>query len=93
MKTAVKTPKLLLTFKPLLWSLKWEDIDIEHDKADIILAAINEGTMDHWRWILRTYGKSTIQTVLNQRLETELHPESQRLATLLFDIAPHRHAR
>ena len=85
--------QLPLSFKPLLWSLRWEHVDPERDKADIIRAAVNEGTLDQWRWIVGRYGKTTIRAILADRLTTEFHPESLRLAELLFDLPSLRHAR
>ena len=92
LSTATKH-QLPLIFKPLLWSLRWGDIDVRRDKAAIILNTINEGTLDHWRWLVQTYGKQTIQAVLSARLASEFHPESYRLATLMFNLPPLRHAR
>lgn len=85
--------KLPETFKPLLWSLKWEKIDIDEDKEDIIINAINEGTLTHWRWLIETYGKETIRQVLERRLDSEFHPESRNLARILFSLPKLRHAR
>ena len=80
-------------FRPLLWGLKWNAVDVEKDKEDIIVAAINEGTLAHWRWLVETYGKDTIRRVLEGRLETEFHPESRNLAQVIFSIPHLRHAR
>lgn len=80
-------------FRPLLWSLKWEDVDINKDKNDIILGAVNEGTLAHWRWIIKTYGKETIRQVLSKRMATEFHPESRNLAKVVFDLPPLSYAR
>lgn len=80
-------------FKPLLWSLKWECVDVNEDREDIIMAAVNEGTLDHWRWIIETYGKDEIRRVLGRRLETEFHPESRNLAKIVFSVLKFRHAR
>lgn len=80
-------------FRPLLWWSKWEDVDAEEDKEDIIVSAINEGTLDHWKWLIHTYGKKTIQKVLERRLDTEFHPESRNLAKLIFSISSFKHAR
>jgi len=80
-------------FRPFLWWAKWEDIDIKEDKEDIIVSAINEGTLDHWRWLINTYGKETIRKVLEKRLATEFHPESRSLAKLIFSISNFQHAR
>jgi len=93
MKSTLATDQLPLSFKPLLWSLKWEEVDVDRDKADIILNTINEGTLDQWQWLKQTYGKPTIRTVLSSRLKSELHPESRRLATLWFNLPPLCHAR
>lgn len=80
-------------FRPLLWSLRWEEIDVERDKEDIIVAAVNEGCLDHWRWIIKRYGKEEIRRVLERRLVTEIHPESLNLARLIFGVEGLRHAR
>ncbi len=81
------------SFRPLLWSLKWEDVDIQKDKADIILAAINEGALEHWRWVIKTYGREVIREILMKRLATEFHPESRNLAQVIFDVPAFSHAR
>ncbi len=85
--------KLPSSFKPLLWWLRWDDLDVEEDKEDIIVNAINEGTLSHWRWIINFYGKKTIRKVLGRRLETEFHPESRNLAKVVFSLSHLRHAR
>ncbi len=80
-------------FRPLLWSLKWEEVDSTKDKEDIILGAVNEGTLDHWRWIIQAYGREVIREVLARRLATEFHPESRNLARVVFDLPPLSYAR
>lgn len=81
------------SFRPLLWGLRWKDIDTEEDKEDIIVNAINEGTLHQWRWLIQTYGKDAIREVLERRLETEFHPESRNLAKIIFLVKQFRHAR
>ena len=85
--------KLPLFFKPILWSLKWGDINVIEDKDDIIVNTVNEGTLDHWRWIVRIYGKETIRQVLARHLDSEFHPESRNLAKVIFNVPYFRHAR
>lgn len=80
-------------FRPLLWWARWEDIDVKEDIEDIVVSAINEGTLDHWRWIIKAYGKDAIREVLEKRLTTEFHPESRNLAKLIFSLSNFRHAR
>ena len=86
----MKPPEM---FKPLLWGLRWDDLDAWEDREAIILAALNEGELDHLQWIIKTYGVDEIQKVLSRRLETEFHPESRNLAKLLFSIQNFSHAR
>ena len=80
-------------FKPLLWSLKWDAVDIQEDKEDIIINAVNEGTLAHWHWLIETYGKETIQRVLERHLESEFHLESLNLAKVIFSLPQLRRAR
>ena len=80
-------------FRPFLWWTKWEDLDVNEDKQDIITSAVNEGTLDHWRWIISAYGKQEVRRILQKRLITEFHPESRNLAKLIFSISDFRHAR
>jgi hypothetical protein len=80
-------------FRPLLWSLRWSDLDAQEDNEDIIVSAINEGTLDHWRWLIKTYGKARVRHVLENRLASEFHPESRNLAKVIFSVSKFRHAR
>ena len=94
MAPALKTRHFLPTsFRPLLWSWRWKDIDIAKDKEEIIVSVVNEGSLDDWRWILKTYGKSEIKKILEGRLASEFHPESLNLARVLFSLSKLRHAR
>ena len=81
------------TLRPLLWSLRWQDLDVQEDKEDIIVNVINEGTLDQWRWLIDTYGKKGIKSVLSRRLASEFHPESRKLAQTFFHIPEFRNAR
>ncbi|MBI2121443.1 MAG: hypothetical protein HYU05_01970 [Candidatus Wildermuthbacteria bacterium] len=85
-----KVPEM---FRPLLWWIKWEDVSAEEDEEDIIVNAVNEGTLEHWRWIIGTYGKEHIRKVLEKRLAAEFHPESRNLAKVIFSVSHFLHAR
>jgi len=80
-------------FRPLLWGLKWNALDVWEDREDIILAALNYGKLKHLRWIIKTYGKDEIRKVLSRRLETEIYPESRNLARVLFSVSGFRRNR
>lgn len=74
------------SFRPLLWSLRWQDLDVDEDKHDIIVNTINDGTMEQWRWLAQTYGAQMIRDVAKEHLPTEFHPESRNLAKVLFNV-------
>lgn len=80
-------------FRPLLWWVKWENVDADKDKEDIVVSAVNEGTLDHWRWLIQTYGKETVRKILESRLASEFHSESRNLAKVIFSVSHFRHAR
>ncbi|MDO8663720.1 MAG: hypothetical protein Q7K28_02710, partial [Candidatus Wildermuthbacteria bacterium] len=62
-------------------------------KEDIIVSAVNEGSLAHWRWLIGMYGKDTIRKVLEKRLASEFHKESRNLAKVVFSLRGFRHAR
>ena len=80
-------------FRPFIWWTKWDDVDVQEDKEDLVVSAVNEGTLAHWRWLVKTYGKEEIRKILQKRLATEFHPESRNLAKLIFSVSDFRHAR
>lgn len=80
-------------FRSLLWGLKWDALGIWKDRADVILAALNYGELEHLRWIIKTYGVSEIRKMLSRRLETEVYPESRSLARVLFSVPQFRRSR
>ena len=73
-------------FKPILWGLKWGSLDVWKDRESIILTALNNGDLEHLKWITETYSKDEIRKVLSHRLKTEIYPESRHLARVLFSI-------
>ncbi len=93
MDKAERWQKIPRTLRPLLWWLRWRDLDAMEDKEDVILAVINDGTLAEWRWLIGMYGKETVRAVLEKRLETEFHSESRNLAKAIFGLSRFRHAR
>jgi hypothetical protein len=80
-------------FRPLLWGLKWDALDVRKDERTIILAAVMNGRLEHLRWIIDVYGKSEIGRVLSQCLVTEVHAGARNLARVLFGVTDFKHAR
>lgn len=73
-------------FRPLLWSYDFERIDPSTHEKTIIVHAINYGSLRHWRWVLRQYGRERLREVLSTVPATELKPLSRQLASLVFGI-------
>ncbi len=92
-KKQLKTTKLPPSFRPILWGLDWNKLDAQRDKEDIIINTINEGTINQWRWIREQYGDRIIRSTMKHRLVSEFHPESLRLAGIIFGINPTYYAR
>jgi len=91
--TISELPTLPSSFRPILWSLRWRDIDTWVDREDIILNTLNEGNLSQWRWIRKVYGDKEIGRIIKQRMISEFHPESRRLAELVFNTSITRNAR
>lgn len=89
----LKKVRLPLSFRPLLWGLDWNMLDAEHDREDIVVNTLNEGTVDQWRWIRAAYGDVIIRSILKRRMASEFHPESIQLARIVFGIKDLRNAR
>ena len=79
--------KLPEIFRPILWSYRFEDMDVEKHKNTIIIQAINYGTLEHWRWINRTYGRGHVRKVMQENPETTFRSHVRKLASLLFGVA------
>ena len=88
-----ETNKLPSSLRPLVWGLKWSELNISDDKEDIILGVINGGTVEDWKWLRTTYGEDTVRRVLENRLPSEIYPESKNLAKIFFSVNSFRNAR
>lgn len=84
--------KLPQSFRSLLWSYDFSEIDSEKDKKIIIVNAINYGDLEHWRWLVRQYGKETVKNTLENIPATEIRPRALKLAVLIFSLRRLNHA-
>jgi hypothetical protein len=69
---------------PLVRQLLWYDfshIGAEKHRKTIIVQALNYGTLEHWRWIKKHYGSTTIREALSSIPASEIRPRAQRLAS------------
>jgi hypothetical protein len=74
------------TFRPLLWSYDFTRIDPLKHKKTIIVQALNYGTLAHWRWLVKSYGREGVRDVLMHVPASEIKPRSLRLASLVFGV-------
>lgn len=85
-KIKQKSKSLPSFFKPILWSYNFQKIDPQKNKVRIIVQAINYGTLEHWRWLARYYGRKEISHILQRIPATEIRPQARRLSALIFGI-------
>ena len=76
-------------FRPLLWSYRFEDIDPDVHKREVIVSAINYGDLAHWRWIVGRYGAEEVRQVLTTIPVTEIRYHVRRLVSALLGISEH----
>lgn len=82
--TSKKLPEI---FRPLLWSYRFEEIDPEAHRKEIIINAINYGDLKHWKWLTARYGRAGVRRVLTSVPVTELRPHIRKLVGMFFGIA------
>ena len=60
------------TFRPLLWSYDFDRVDPLRHKKTIVVQTLNYGTLDQWRWLIRSYGREGVREVLTQVAASEI---------------------
>lgn len=78
--------------KPLFWSYKFEELDLNRDKNLIITQLINYGSLAEWKWLVLAYGEDSIREVLGIIRADEFKPRALKLASLIFGIKNFNHA-
>lgn len=92
MDTSASSVSLPDFFRPILWSYDIRRIDVARDRKAIIVQALNYGDLEHWRWLVHTYGKEEIRKVLAGLPMTEFRSRVRRLIILVFSIDAFSHA-
>lgn len=73
-------------FRPILWSYNFSKLDPEKNKKRIIINSVNYGSLRHWRWIARRYGKPAIREVLETVPVQDLRLRARELAAIIFSV-------
>lgn len=88
MQKDCKKSKIPIKLKPLFWSYKFESLNLNEDKRLIVKQILNYGTIEDWKWLVKVYGRETIQETIATLYESELNRGSLKLAQLLFKAKP-----
>ena len=70
------------TLRPLFWSYDFSRIDLDRHRKTIIVQVLNYGTFSQWRWLIETYGRDTVRTILGQIPATEIKPRAVQFSVL-----------
>lgn len=96
MKSAPLTSRdsaLPATFRPLFWSYRFEELNLNDDKKNIIIQLINYGTLRHWAWLAQTYSREEIKKVIEDIPATEIKLRTRALVALLFGVTNWKYAQ
>ena len=44
-----------------MWSYDFDRIDPTESKTALVVQAINYGTLAHWRWLVKSYGREGVR--------------------------------
>ncbi|MDO8559140.1 MAG: hypothetical protein Q7R84_02305 [bacterium] len=88
MSKSIAKPKMKLpeSFRHLLWSYRFSEIDIEEHKKTIIVNVLNYGDMDQWRWLIKTYGRKQLKEIIESLSASEFRKPVVILLFLLLGI-------
>lgn len=88
----MKCAKLPPSFKHLLWSYRFLEIDPEEDQERIIVNTVNYGDWDHWRWLVNYYGVNKLRKVITNLPASEFRARALKLISLMLGIKTMRYA-
>jgi hypothetical protein len=89
----LKAGRLPDSFRPLFWSYRFDELELNKDEKTVVTQLINYGSLTEWRWLIRQYGTEEVKRLLQSLPATEIKPRTRVLASLLFSIPKWRYAR
>jgi len=81
------------TVRPILWSYDFDRLDPMKHRRTIVVQIVNYGTLAHWRWLKKQYGRGGVREILSSIPATEIRLPARRLAALIFGIDQYNHAQ
>lgn len=88
-KRKIKLPE---SFRHLLWSYKFSEVDFKEHKERIIVNTVNYGNWEHWQWIINYYGINEVKKVILNLPASEFRARALKLICLLLKIKKMRYA-
>lgn len=82
-KSKTKLPE---SFRYLFWSYRFSEIDPIKHKKTIISNILNHGDLEHWRWLIKTYGRKHLKEVIESIPASEFRKPIRVLLSLLLGI-------
>lgn len=82
-KRKIKLPE---SFRHLLWSYRFSEIDPTKHKKTIIVNVLNYGDLDQWRWLGRTYGRKQLKEIIESLPASEFRKPVVTLLSLLLGV-------
>ena len=92
MATKTKNSKLPIFFKPLFWSYKFSSVNPQQNQRTVVVNTINYGGWEHWKWIVKFYGKARLKKFIEETPRTEFRPPALKLISLLLGIKKMKYA-
>jgi len=80
------------SFKSLFWGYKFNSIDSVKSKRLIIINTLNYGNLEHWRWLVKEYGKENLRKTIINIPQSEFRKHVVELIKLLFNIKEFKYA-
>lgn len=88
-----KQKRLPEKFRYLMWSYKFDEVDVNESKERIIINTINYGRWYHLKWIVDYFGKIRLKKIIENIPVSEFRNEAGlELVRLLLNINKMRYA-
>lgn len=69
------------------WDVDVRMLDEQKHERLIISRLLNFGRLEDWRWLVHTYGRNRLSTVLNSESRLSLRDPARTLAKIMFTWA------
>ena len=78
--------KLPESFRTLLWSYRFSEVDPKKHKRTIIVNTLNYGDLSQWRWLIKAYGRKQLKKIIEFIPASEFRKPITMLLSLLLGV-------